>query len=170
MKQITRKPARLTGAGALVLGVLVAVTVSVYSSLALGLAGLGVVLLAGGLVTASRGLVTVGALGLFAGTVAAGAEGAPVALALFGVVGAVLAYDFAATAIDIGAQLGREADTRRLEAVQLGTTALVGTAVAVVSYLVYTLGSGGQPISAVVGLLLAVVLLLVALRGQRPAD
>lgn len=170
MKEITRRPTRVSGGAALAVGLLAVLTAGPYSGLALGLAGLGFVVLAAGLLVDSRPLVAVGPAGIFAGAVAAGAESAPVSLALVAILGAVLAYDFAATAIDLGAQLGRAADTRRLELVHIGTSSLAGIAVAVVSYLVYVLGTGGQPISAVVGLLLAVVVLFVALRRQQPTD
>lgn len=170
MKEITRQPTRLSSAAALAAGVLGLGSVGPYSALAVGLAGLGVIVLGGGLLLDSRSLATVGPIGLFAGAVAAGVEDPPVAVILLGVLAAVLAYDFAATAIDLGAQLGREADTRRLELIHVGTSSFVGVAVAVVSVLVYAFGTGGQPISAVVGLLLAVVVLFVALRRQRPTD
>jgi hypothetical protein len=170
MNRITRRPTRLSSVAALVAGVLGVVTAGPYSGLALGLAGLGFVGLAAGLAVNSRSLATVGPIGLFAGAVAAGAETAPVTVTLFSILAAVLAYDFGATAIDIGAQLGREADTRRLELIHVGASSFVGVAIGVVSYLVYALGTGGQPISAVVGLLLAVVVLFAALRRQRPTD
>ena len=170
MREITRQPTRLSSAAALVTGVLGFVSVGPYSGLALGLAGFGLIALVAGLVRDSRSLATIGPVGLFAGAVAAGVADPPVAVVLFGVLAAVLAYDFAATAVDLGAQLGREADTRRLELIHLATSSLAGVAVAVVSYLVYALGAGGQPISAVVGLLLAVVVLFVALRRQQPTD
>jgi hypothetical protein len=143
-------------------------TVAPYSVIGLGLAGLGFLALTAGVIVGTRLLATLGASGLFAGAVAAGADTVPVLFTLFGILGAILAYDFAGTAIDLGEQLGREADTQRLELVHLATSSLVGTAVGVVSYLIYTLGAGGQPISAVVGLLLAVVVLFVALRRQQP--
>jgi hypothetical protein len=168
MKPITREPTRLSSAGALLVALLAALTVSPYSALALGLAGLGTLALGAGLAVGSRPLATLGPLGVFAGAVAAGTDAAPVPITLFGILGAVLAYDLAGTAIDIGAQLGRETDTRRLELVHIATSSLVGATIAIVSYLVYTFGAGGQPISAVVGLLLAVVVLFVALRRQQP--
>lgn len=170
MKEITRQPTRLSSVAALLTGVLGVVSVGPYSGLALGLAGFGLVALVVGVVRSSRSLATVGPIGLFAGAVAAGVADPPVAVVLFGVLAAVLAYDFAATAIDLGAQLGRESDTQRLELIHVATSSFAGVAVAVVSYLVYLFGSGGQPISAVVGLLLAVVVLFVALRRQQPTN
>jgi len=168
MREITRRPTRLSSAVALVAGLLSVVTAAPYSGIALAVAGLGFAVLTAGVAVGSRPLVTVGPIGLFTGAVAAGAEAAPVASTLFSILAAVLAYDFAATAVDLGAQLGREADTRRLELFRIGTTSFVGSVVAVVSYFVYALGTGGQPLSAVVALLLAVVVLFVALRRQQP--
>ncbi|WP_449289598.1 DUF7519 family protein [Natronobacterium lacisalsi] len=86
---------------------------------------------------------------------------------LVGAVATVLAWDRAQAAIDLGEQLGREARTLRLEAVGLASSLVVGLASATVGYAIYVVGSGGQPVSALVLLLLAAVLLTVGLGSKR---
>lgn len=169
MRAITRRPTRPSSVAAVLVGLLGLVIVTPYSTVSLALSGVGFVGLVAGLAVDSRTLVTLGPVGLFAGAVAAGAGNAPVALTLCAILAAVLAYDFGATAVDLGAQLGQEADTRRLELIRLATSSFVGCAIGGVSYLVYVVGTGGQPLSAVVAMLLAVVVLFVALRRQEPA-
>ncbi|MXR51114.1 hypothetical protein GRX03_05765 [Halovenus sp. WSH3] len=168
MRPTTRRPTRLCSVAALAAALVCVGAVGPYGGLGTAFAGLGVLALAAGLGVNSRPLVTLGPLALFVGAVVAGARDAPVLATLLAIVAAVLAYDFAATGIDIGAQLGREADTRRLELVRLGTSSFVGVATGGVSYLVYVLGTGGRPLSAVVAMLLAVIILFVALRRQTP--
>jgi hypothetical protein len=121
-------------------------------------------------VTGARPLVTVGALAVFVAALAAGVNGAPPAILLGAVLAAVLAYDFGGTAVDLGEQLGRESDTRRLELLRLATSSLAGVVAATTSYLVYLVGASGQPLSAVVLLLITVFVLFVALRRERPVE
>jgi hypothetical protein len=63
----------------------------------------------------------------------------------------------------LAAQLGREADTRRVEVVHLVGSAAVAAAAATVGYGVYLTAGGGQPVAALLLLLLAGVILLVTL-------
>ncbi len=160
---IDRSPTRLgrwasTGAGVVALA-----SVGLYSWPALVAGTLGLLLLGVGLVRGTNGLVDGGAFALIAGGVLAGAEGAPVLPVLVGVVFAVLAWDFGGTAIGVGAQLGREADTVRLEATHLAASTAVGAMVVGVGFGLYRVGTGGQPIATLLLLVIAAVLLVEAL-------
>ena len=162
-RTIDRSPTRLgrwatTGAGVVALA-----SVGLYSWPALAAGTLGLSLLLVGLVRGTGGLVDGGAFALFVGAVLAGAEGAPVLPVLVGVAAAVLAWDFGGTAIGVGAQLGREADTVRLEAAHLGASTAVGVTVLGVGFGLYRVGTGGQPIAALLLLVIAAVLLVEAL-------
>jgi hypothetical protein len=82
---------------------------------------------------------------------------------LAGVAFAVLAWDAGWNAIGVGAQLGREADTVRLEAAHLAASTAVGVAVLGVGFGLYRVGTGGKPIAVLLLLVIAAVLLVEAL-------
>lgn len=168
MNRITRKPTVVSSVAAVAAGVIGLLLSGLYSSLALFAATGGVIFLGLAAVTGVRPLVTVGGLGIFAAAVAAGVRGAPPLILLGSVLVAILAYDFGGTAVDLGEELGREADTQRLEILRVATSSLAGFAAATASYLVYLVGASGQPLSAVVLLLIAVFVLFIALRREQP--
>lgn len=163
MKSITRTPARLSSliSGSTALVALVSSGFYSWAALVVGTVGLLAVIV--GLVRGTNTAVTGGAFGLFIGAVVAGAQGAPVVPILVSVTATVLAWDIGGNAISIGAQLGRDAETMRLEAVHITGSAVVGIATAGFGYGLYRTGPGEQPITALVCLLVAAVLLVVAL-------
>jgi hypothetical protein len=116
-----------------------------------------------GLVRGMTAGVTVGAFGLFAGAILAGAQSAPVVPVLIGVTFAVLAWDVGGTAISLGQQLGRDADTVRPEAVHMTGSIAVGVVTAGVGFGLYQTGTSEQPVAALVFLVIAAVLLVAAL-------
>jgi hypothetical protein len=163
MTPIDRRPAPLSR-WASFLAALVAVGASglySYPSLALGVLGLSILSLA--LWRGSNAGVTTGAFVIFLGALLTGAWAGPVVPTLVSITGAVLAWDFGITAIGVGAQLGREAETGRLEGVHLAASTGVGVASAGIGYGLYSAGTGGQPVAALIFLLLSAVLLLYAL-------
>ncbi|MFB6129790.1 MAG: hypothetical protein ABEJ28_03105 [Salinigranum sp.] len=164
MTGVDHAPTRFGTAVAGAAGVVALGAGGLYSWQALGIGAAGIFLLAAGLAVGRRGAVTLGAAALFADVVLAGATGAPVVPVLVGTVAAVVAWDVGLTAIGLGEQLGRAAPTTRLEAVHAGVGALVGAATAGLGYGVYRTASGGQPLLALVLLLLAGLLLASALR------
>lgn len=94
----------------------------------------------------------------------AGLGGAsPVSLLSAGVAAAV-AWDAGANAVEIGRQVGRGVDTRRVELRHSGATALAGLVAAGAGLAVYRVAAGGRPVAALALLLLAAVLLASALR------
>jgi hypothetical protein len=162
-RTVDRSPARLGRVASVGAGLLALVSTGLYSWPALAAGSLGLSLLLVGLVRGANGPVSGGAFSLFLGAVLAGAGGAPVLRTLVGVTAAVLAWDVGGNAIGVGAQLGREADTTRLEAVHVASSVAVGAAVAGAGFGLYRLGTGEQPTAVLVLLAVAAVLLVEAL-------
>lgn len=167
MTTIDRGPTRVGRWTSAVAGVVAFVTSGFYSwsALAVGTIGLGLLLV--GVVRGAKGAVTTGAFGLLVAGVLAGSAGAPVPPILASVVFTVLAWDTGGNAIGVGEQLGRSADTARIEIVHAVGTLAVGVLTAAVGSGVYWFAAGGQPVAAVVFLLLGALLLLGTL-GQSP--
>jgi len=160
---VERRPARLSGALGVGAALLAVLATAAYSTTA-GLAGLaGLLVLLTGVVAGVRRGVTLGAVVLLVGVLYAGLAGMPAAVLLVGVGATVLAWDLGGFAIDLGAQLGREANTRRVEAVHATASAAVAAAAAGVGYGVYLVATAGQPTLALLLLLLAGVLLAATL-------
>ncbi|MFC4246321.1 hypothetical protein ACFOZ7_04850 [Natribaculum luteum] len=166
MSEITRRPTTVGSAVAVVAAVVaLAASASSTSGLVFGFAGVGVVTV--GVTRGRRRAVDIGALALFLGVVTGGLAGGSVEATLLGTVGTVLAWDCGQSAVDLGEQLGREADTWRLEAVHAGSSLLVGLASATIGYAAYVVAGGGQPVAAVVLLLTAAILVTIGLGTDR---
>lgn len=163
MTEVRRAPARLSRWGSVSVALLALAASGFYSWLGLvaGTAGLAVLVV--GLVRGEHGAVTGGAFGLFLGAITAGVQGAPVLAVLLSVTCSVVAWDSGGNAISIGEQLGRDADTRRIEAVHMTASGGVGVVTAGTGYGLYLAGTGGHPVAALVFLLVAAVLLVEAL-------
>lgn len=164
MTDIDRSPTRVASAVAILGAVLTVGVTGLYSWFTLGFGVAGVALLAVGLGIGRQALVTLGGACLFAGVLVAGIDGAPPAALLLGAVATVLAWDSASTALGLGAQLGRETATRRIELAHATATALVGGAGAVVAFGIYSLVTGEASPTAIFLFVLAVVLIASALR------
>jgi len=74
-------------------------------------------------------------------------------------------WDFGEQAINVGEQLGREADTERLELTHAAASTIIAVAAGGVGYGIYLAGAGNQPMTALVFLLVAAVALTSALRS-----
>ena len=160
---VNRSPPRLSEGLALGAGAVGALAL-VVSPPAFGPGVLGVIAVGVGLLRRSRAAVTLGAAGVFCGVLLAGLTGVPPELLLCSTASAVVAWDVATFAIDLGAELGRAAETRRLELVHAGASAGARARCgAVVGAVVYRLVGGG-PALAPVALLCGAVVLAVALR------
>ncbi len=167
MNELTRRPTTLSGSvavGGAVVAVLAAGIGSVYG-LAVGF--LGVAVLAFGLSRGRRDAIDIGSLTIFAGVVVSGLQGGSVELTVLATIGAVLAWDLGQDAADLGEQLGRDAETRRLEGVHIVSSLLIGLVAATLGYGVYIFASDGQPVAGVVLLVLAAAFLVVALGSNR---
>lgn len=163
MNKINRSPTRLSSWVAVSAAFVALGSSGFYSWPALGIGTAGFVLLVVGVVRGMPGGVTIGAFGLFMGAIIAGVRGVPVIPVLISVTTAVLAWDIGGSAISIGNQLGRDADTTRIETVHITASMSVGVVTTGVGYGLYQTGTGGQPVAAVIFLLIAAVLLVEAL-------
>jgi hypothetical protein len=163
-REIDRRPTPLSAVLALAAASVVAIAASVGSTAGGALAGLGVVALAPAVVAGYPRLVDGGALALLGGVALGGSGNAPELWLLVATVAAVVAWDAGQTAISLGGQLGRDASTARAEVAHSAATVAIGTTTAGVAYVVYLFAGGSRPLSGVVVLLVAVAILLGALR------
>jgi hypothetical protein len=161
MTEITRRPvvrsSLVAGAAALV----AVFAAALGSTIGLAFAAVGATIFAAGLWRGHRRAVDAGAIVLFFGVVTGGIGTTTVEPTVAGTIVTILAWDVAHGAIDLGEQLGREADTTRLEAVQVVSSSLVGLLSGTVGYAIYVVGAGGQPVGAAVLLVLAALLIVV---------
>lgn len=162
---IDRSPARVSQ-----LLSIIAASVAVGASALFGGVGalggiLGLLFVAVGVVRGSRRLVTVGSFVLLLGILAGSLVAAPPELLIPGAIATVLAWDFGEQAINVGEQLGREADTQTLEVMHAASSTVIGITAGGVGYGMYLAGSGGQPVTALVLLLIAALALTSALRA-----
>lgn len=162
MTAIDRSPARLSGGLAVGAGGLAVAAAASPAAAPFGVAG--VVMLLFGVLRGSRRAVTAGALLVFGGVVAAGLGDAPAASLLVGTAAAVIAWDLGEHAINVGEQLGRAASTRNGELVHAANSTLVAVASVGLGYGLFLIAAGGQPMTALVVLLGAALLLAAALR------
>lgn len=164
MTAVTRAPPVASAAvSALAAGVAL-LSLAFATLAALAPAALGALALVGGLARASRRLVTAGTALVLAGVAVAGVQGAAPEPLLVAVLATAVAWDAAEHGIGLGEQLGREADTLRVQVVHVAGTLGVGSLAAGVGYGVYRSATGGQPVTAVVFLLVGAVALAAALR------
>ncbi|ERH08745.1 MAG: hypothetical protein J07HX64_00494 [halophilic archaeon J07HX64] len=162
--RIDRAPTRPSSALALVAAVTTTVA-GVYSPVAFAGCLLGGLVLVTGLAAGEQQAVTAGSAILVVAVLAGGSSGAPVVATLVGVTGALLALDLGSTALSLGEQLGRQAPTLRLELVHAAASTLVGLGIVAAGTAVHSVVVGEQPETAALGLVVAVVVLLLALRG-----
>ncbi|WP_265109658.1 DUF7519 family protein [Halosolutus halophilus] len=163
MRPIDRAPARLSSVASCVAAGGATIASGRYSWYGLAVGIVGTLVLVAGVTRGSRSRVTFGSAGLFVAALVAGVQGATVGATLVGVAAAVLAWDLGTSAIGIGRQLGREASTRRLELVHIAASAAVGAVTIGAGYLLYEGAGGGQPLSTLLLLILASVVLLAAI-------
>lgn len=163
--EIDRSPARLSSTFA-VGAMLIAATAIVLVGGVGTFAGLiGALVIATGVVTGSRRGVTLGSGVLLIGLLSGAVTAAPAELLLPGMMATVLAWDLGEQAINVGEQLGRDADTRRLELAHAAASTVVAVIGGAIGYGIYRVGVGNQPVTALVFLLLAALALASALRN-----
>ena len=162
MNEIDRSPAR-TSAGIAVLasGFAIAVVSSPTTTI---VGGIGVLFLLLGVVRGWRRAVTWGAFVVFLGVVYAGLQNAAAEELLLATAGTVIAWDVGEQSINVGHQLGRSARTARGELVHAASSTVIGVITVGLGFVVYTLATGGQPLTALVILLGAAIALVTAVR------
>lgn len=158
-------PARVSSVASLFAALFAALLTAPFSGFALLFGLFGVVFYITGLfVTGTRNWVSLGTMSILFGILIVGSTGvATPPMLLASMVGLLVAWDTGEHAITIGEQFGRTAPTRRGEFVHVGGSLIVGVLTAGFVYLVYTLGTGGQPALAGISLLLGAVLLVWAM-------
>lgn len=164
MTELDTRPTRFgVGlAGVFAMGVLFA-TSGVVLSLVPG--AIGLVVLVWATARASKPLVTLGASGLLLGVLTAGLGGVGSEPLLIGTGCVVLAWDAGVQAVDIGATLGRTADTTRAFTVHTMISVVAVATTTAIGYAVFSVVNGGQPITALVLLLFGALVLGAAFRG-----
>ncbi|MFB6296858.1 MAG: hypothetical protein ABEH66_08500 [Halobacteriales archaeon] len=163
-REIDRSPSRVSTVTAVGAGFVAAATSALVAPGALLAAVPGMLAVFLGLYRGSRRVLSVGVMGLLGGSMFAGAAGAPPLVVLCSVTAAVLTWDYASTAISVGRQLGRRADTARLERTHTLASLGVAAVTIVVSFGVFRSITGTHPVATVFFLLLAALLLVGALR------
>ena len=163
----TRAPAHLSLTVGAVLGVIglgVIALSGVPLALPLGIGSAGVVGL--GIYRRSRTLVTVGGLGMLSGIALMGILGAEPISVLSATIAVALMWDAIQNAFTVGRRLGRAAETRRVEVVHIAATGVVTALVAGCGYIVALVPSGTNSPVALMILLVAVVVIMIALRDR----
>jgi hypothetical protein len=127
---------------------------------------IGLVVLATGLFTGRRSLVTLGATGQLVGLFITGASNVPTVRVLVGIAAAVVAWDVGQYAVGLGDQIGRTAPTRRAELRHAGTSLTIAAGTAGIAYTLFLGAAGNQPTTALVALLSTAILLVLVLRKQ----
>ena len=135
-------------------------TTTIFSIL---LGAFGVVVFGSGLYLGTRRVLLLGDILVLFGVLISGLFGASSLVLLTSVTLTVLAWDLGEQAIGLGEQLGPEANTLRGEVVHVSAGVLVATVGGGIGYALFVVSTGGQPLTAVVILLLAVVILASAL-------
>lgn len=158
------RPPRL---GLLVAFGLIAVSVALAGSgsgLSLALAIIAFTLMVGGLFVRLEPLLTTGAVLLFLAHLVRLGAGGDIELSILGAIFAVAAWDVGEYTHDLGHYVGREGRSRHAVLTHSMASLLVGIAPVAVGYIVFAIAPGGRPLSALVLLLLAAVLITVGLR------
>lgn len=163
-EQIDRSPARLSSTLAVFAAVMAAVASGFGALVALAAGSVGVLLVTAGAVRGSRRVLAFGVGALFLGVAFGGLGTGSVESSLLAMAATMLAWDFGEQAINVGEQLGREADTRRGEVTHAAASTLLAASAVAVGYLIYAVATGGQPVAALILLLVGAVFLTMALR------
>lgn len=161
---VDRTPPTLSVGVAMIAGVVAAGVPGLFAGEGLATGTVGVLLLGVGVVRSARRLVTLGAGAMLLGAILAGYAWVPPWAVLVSVAATVVAWDVAENAIGLGEQVGRQAETTRAELAHAGGSTAVAVATAVGAYGVFRVVSGGQPATALVLTVAALVVLTAVLR------
>lgn len=164
--EVTHAPARASAVGAVVTGLLAAVTSAPASIIALVVAVFGVAgLVVGTFVRPSRRVAGIGTAVIFAGVVASGLSGAGEGLVVFGVLASILSFDLTQNAFVVGDQLSTGTETWRGEAVHAAGTAAVGAISVVLAFAIYLVAGGELATAGLAFLFVAAIVLIWAIRA-----
>jgi hypothetical protein len=164
VSEIDRSPAVLSASLSVFAGMVAVVALALGSPTALAVAVPGLLVVGLALLVGSRRALGGGETLLVGAVLLAGVQGAPAESLLVATLATLLSWDVGDNAVEVGEQLGRGADTRRAELVHAAASTAVGVVGAGVAYGAYLGATGGQPVTALVFLLIGAVALVSALR------
>lgn len=159
----TARPSRFGAAMSLFAG-MVAVGALAGIPAASAAAAAGLLSLVGGTLRDHPRLRSLGAAGMLAGLLIAGAFGATAQPLVVATVAGVVAWDAADNAASLGGQLGAAAGTIRAELTHTAATTVVATTAGGVAFIAFRLVEAQRPLAAVVLLLVGATALAAALR------
>lgn len=164
------RPAGLSGAVALGGSLVVAVVlVSVSVVVSFG-AVASTVVTGGALARGSHRGVTLAASLCFGSVLFAGVLGGPVIPVVIATIATLLVYDAGHYAVALGHQIGSAGTTTSAELVHLGTTLTILTLFGTVGVALFVGGPGGQPVVALLALLVAALLFISVLSLRRTPE
>jgi len=161
--ELVRRPGRRSVAVSGVAGSFVVAASVAGGPVSAGVAVAGVACLLAGVWLGRIRIADGGALVGFAGVVGAALQGAGPIAVLFGTVAAVVAWDSGTNAVALAEQVGRGADTGRVEVLHALYGAGVGVTGGVLGFVLFRVGPTRQPVTTLFVLLLAAAILVVAL-------
>lgn len=162
MTSITQRAAKTSSLLAFIIAGIALITMDNPFAIAIGT--LGIIIFTLGLISSSRQLLSIGTVFLFIGMIAGGIFQTSTEQLLVGMTAVVLSWDTGEHAINIGEQLGRDAKTRRAELSHFANSTLVGIIAVLTGYIIFKIGTGGQPVAALILLLFAAIVLLSVLK------
>lgn len=163
MTEFVPKPPRLAASIASIAAV-VAVALTVFGGgTAVGVATLGLPVLAVGALRGRRLLVSLGGLLVVVGAIVGGTLGAPAPAVLAAVAAGFVAWDVAEYGIDLGDQVGSVARSRNVVLTHAASTTLVAALTTMVGIAIYTTSPSGRPLTALLLLLSGAVVIAIAL-------
>lgn len=137
--------------------------VALGSPVDVALVGPGAVGIVYGAHTATRRYVTLGTGLAFIGVVFAAGRGLPISTALVAALAVLVAYDTGEHALTLGVDVGRHASTGQSVLVHASGSVAVGTLAATLGYGAYVFGPTSLPVTGLIALLFAAVLLMYVL-------
>ena len=137
--------------------------VAAGSTVGLMLSGPGAAAVVFGARSGNRRFVTLGGGLAFVGAVLGGATGMPLLLAMIAGVGAIVAYDTGEHAVSLGVDVGTRAGATQSVLVHAAASVVVASLVGGISYAIYVFGPGSLPVTGLLALLTAGVLLAYAI-------
>lgn len=161
--ELVRRPSRRSVATAGAAGSFAVVASVPGGPAATAIAFAGVLAVLAGVWTARYRVVDGGGLVAFGGVVVAALSGAGAVPVVFGSVAAVVAWDSATNSVTLAEQVGRGADTARVETLHALFSAAVGVAGGGLAFVLFRVGPTRQPVTTLFVLLLAAAVLVVAL-------
>lgn len=163
MTEFVPKPPRLAASVASIAAVVAVVLTAFGGGTAVGIATLGLPLLAIGALRGRRVLVSLGGILVVFGAIVGGTNGAPAPAVLAAVAASFVAWDVAEFGINVGEQVGRVARTRNAILAHAAGTTIVAAGTTLTGVAIFTNSPSGRPLTALLLLLSGAVIIAAAL-------